>query len=67
MKPFLTLKLYIYKYRKNKFLSTTCLLKEISKIKNIEKKTASPNEKENTAYTRKWGKIEGKLPERDKR
>ena len=27
-------KLYIYKSRKNKFLSSTCLLKEISKIKN---------------------------------
>ena len=38
-------KLYIYKFRKNRFLSSTCLLKEISKIKNIEKKVASVNEK----------------------
>ena len=39
-------KLYIYKSRKNKFLGSTCLLKEISKIKNIEKKNASVNEKQ---------------------
>ena len=43
-------KLYIYKSRKNNFLSSNCLLKEISKIKNIEKKVASVNEKENIAY-----------------
>ena len=55
-------KLDIYKYRKNKFVSSTCLLKEISKIKNIEKKVASVNEKKNIAYKRKWGKIEDKLP-----
>ena len=55
-------KLYIYKSRKNKFLSSTCLLKKISKIKNIEKKIASVNEKKNIAYKRTWEKIEGKLP-----
>ena len=55
-------KLYIYKSRKNKFLSSTCLLKEISKIKNIEKKIASVNEEKNTAYKMKWGKADGKLP-----
>ena len=38
-------KLYIYKSRKNKFLSSTCLLKDISNIKNIEKKVTSVNEK----------------------
>ena len=38
-------KLYINKSRKSKFLSSTCLLKEISKIKDIEKKIASVNEK----------------------
>ena len=38
-------KLYRYKSRKSKFLSSTCLLKEISKIKNIEKKVASVNKK----------------------
>ena len=32
-------KLYIYKSRKNKFLRSNCLLKEISKIKNMEKKS----------------------------
>ena len=58
----LILKLYIYKSRKNKFLNSTCLLKEISKIKNIEKKVASVNEKKNIADKRKWGKIEDKLP-----
>ena len=31
----LILKLYMYKSRKNKFLSSTCLLKEIGKVKNI--------------------------------
>ena len=40
-------KLYIYKSRKNKFLRSTCLLKEISKIKNIQEKIASVNEKKN--------------------
>ena len=45
------------------FLSSTCLLKEVSKIKNIEKKAvASVNEKKNIAYKRKLGKIEDKLP-----
>ena len=38
-------KLYIYKSRKNKFLSSTCLLKESSKIKNTETNIASVNEK----------------------
>ena len=55
--------LYIYMSRKNIFLSSTCLLKEVSKIKNIEKKVvASVNEKKNIAYKRKLGKIENKLP-----
>ena len=59
----LILKLYIYKSRKIFFLSSTCLLKEVSKIKNIEKKVvASVNEKKNIAYKRKLGKIEDKLP-----
>ena len=59
----LILKLYIYKSRKILFLSSTCLLKEVSKIKNIEKKVvASVNEKKNIAYKRKLGKIEDKLP-----
>ena len=40
--------LYIYKSRKNKFLTRTCLLKEISKIKNIEIKIASVNEKKHS-------------------
>ena len=58
----LILKLYIHKSRKTKFLSSTCLLKEIRKIKNIEKKSASVNENKDIAYMRKWGKIEDKLP-----
>ena len=59
----LILKLYICKSRKNKFLSSTCLLKEISKIKSKEKKVASVNEKKkNIAYKRKWGKFEDKPP-----
>ena len=33
----LILKVYIHKSRKTKFLSSTCLLKEIRKIKNREK------------------------------
>ena len=56
-------KLYVYKFRKSKFLSSTCLLKQISKIKNIEKKVASANEKK-TSRKRKWGIIEDKLPSR---
>ena len=55
-------KLYIYKSRKNKFLSSTCLLKEISKIKNIEKKFAYANEKKTLHIKKKWGKNENKLP-----
>ena len=31
--------------KKSKFLSSTCLLKEISKVENTEKKIASVNEK----------------------
>ena len=41
----LILKLYVYKSRKKKILSSTCLLQEISKIKNIVKKFAFLNEK----------------------
>ena len=48
--------LYMYNSRNNTFLGTTCLLKEISKIKNVEKKVASVNQKKNIAYKRKWGK-----------
>ena len=48
-------KLYIYKSRKRKFLSSTCLLKEISKIKNIQKKIASVNEKK-TSHIKESGK-----------
>ena len=46
----------------NKFLSSTYLLKEITKIKSVEKKKASVNEIKNISYKRKWGKIEDKLP-----
>ena len=42
---FLISKLHIYKSRKNKFLNSTYLLKEIRKIKNAEKKVASASEK----------------------
>ena len=59
---FLISKQYIYKSRKNKFLSSTCLLKEISRIKNAEKNVASANEKKNIEYKRKQVKIEKKLP-----
>ena len=55
-------KLYIYRFRKNNFLSITCLLKEISKIKNTEKKVESVSKKKDIACKRKWGKIEEKLP-----
>ena len=58
----LVLKLYTYKSRKNNFLSSTCLLKEFRKIKNIQKKVASVNEKKNFASKRKWEKIEDNLP-----
>ena len=34
----LILKLYMYKSRKNKFLSSTCLLKEIKRLKTYRKK-----------------------------
>ena len=57
----LILKQYIYKSRKNKFLSSTCLLKEISKIKNMEK-SCIRKWKKNIAYKRKRRKIEDKLP-----
>lgn len=61
-------KLFIYKSRRNKFLSNTCLLKKKEtskhreKIKNIEKEVASAIGKKNVAYIRTWGKIEDKLP-----
>ena len=48
-------KVYIWKSRKNKFQSNTCLLKEISKIKNIEKKVSSVNEKK-TLHIKESGK-----------
>ena len=55
-------KLYIQKSRKNKFLSSTCLLKEISKIKIIKKKVASVNGKKTLHIKESEGKIEDKLP-----
>ena len=42
---FLNSKLYTCKSRKRKFLGSTSSLKEISKIKNMENKVASVNEK----------------------
>ena len=61
----LILKLYIYKFRKNKFLSSTCLLKEISKIKNIEKKIASVNEKKTLHIKETGEKLEVNYLKRD--
>ena len=58
-------KLYIYKSRKNKFLSSTCLLKEISKIKNIEKKIASVNEKKTLHIKETGEKLEVNYLKRD--
>ena len=52
---FLISKLYIYKSRKNIFLSSTGLLEEISRIKNIAKQVASVHEKK-TLHIKKVGK-----------
>ena len=45
----------IHKSRKNKFVSSTCLLKKISKIKSIEEKVVSVKEKK-TLHIKESGK-----------
>ena len=55
-------KLYIYNSRNNTFLSSTCLLKKISKIKNIEKKLHLLTKRKTLHIKESGGEIEDKLP-----
>ena len=50
----LIFKIYIYNSRKSESLKIKSLLREITKVKNIEEKTSLDNEKKHIIYKRRW-------------
>ena len=54
----LTFKFYLYNSRNKKTPHLQSLLKQINKIKDIEKKLSENNEKKRKIYCKKWQKIE---------
>ena len=57
----LIFKIYIYNSRKSESLKTKSLLREITKVKNIEEKISLDNEKKHANYKRKWQLVENVL------
>ena len=57
----LIFKIYIYNSRKSESLKIKFLLREITKVKNIEEKISLDNEKKHTIYKRRWHLIENVL------
>ena len=54
-------KIYIYNSRKSESLKIKSLLREITKVKNIEEKFSLDNEKKHAIYKRKWQLVENVL------
>ena len=54
-------KIYIYNSRKSESLKIKSLLREITKVKNIEEKISLDNEKKHAIYKRKWQLVENVL------
>ena len=50
----LIFKIYIYNSRKSESLKIKSLLREITKVKNIEEKISLDNEKRHIIYKRRW-------------
>ena len=57
----LIFKIYIYNSRKSESLKIKSLLREITKVKNIEEKISLDNEKKHAIYKRKWQLVENVL------
>ena len=53
-----------YNSRKHENISLNNLIRNVRKVKNIEKENAGNNEKKVMLYNKKWGKIENKLNEK---
>ena len=54
----LIFKIYIYNSRKSESLKIKSLIREITKVKNIEEKISLNNEKKHAIYKRKWQLVE---------
>ena len=57
----LIFKIYIYNSRKSESLKIKSLIREITKVKNIEEKISLNNEKKHALYKRKWKLVENIL------
>ena len=57
----LLFKIYVYISRKHEKISLKNLIRNVTKVKNIEKEIAGNNEKKVMLYNKKWEKIENKL------
>ena len=57
----LIFKIYIYNSRKSESLKIKSLIREITKVKNIEEKISLNNEKKHAIYKRKWQLVENVL------
>ena len=57
----LTFKIYIYNSRRSESLILKSLIREITKVKNIEEKVSINNEKKHNMYKRKWQQVENVL------
>ena len=57
----LIFKIYIYNSRRSESLKIKSLIREITKVKNIEEKISLNNEKKHTIYKRKWQLVENVL------
>ena len=58
---FLIFKIYIYNSRRSESLKIKSLIREITKVKNIEEKISLNNEKKHAIYKRKWQQVENVL------
>ena len=57
----LIFKIYIYNSRRSESLKIKSLIREITKVKNIEEKISLNNEKKHAIYKRKWQLVENVL------
>ena len=53
----LLFKIYVYNSRKHEKISLKNLIKNLTKVKNIEKEIAGNNEKKIMLYNKKWKKL----------
>ena len=59
----LLFKIYVYNSKKHEKISLSNLIRNVTKVKNIEKKIGRNNERKIMLYQKKWEKIETQLNE----